>query len=1130
LPEKEEEQKVIPKLKYSTMVPDAILSAFMQILFEKLSSAVVDHLQPSPSVHNMLDNLTATLLALHAFLDDAEAKQLGDSSVKVWLAKLKDVFYDVDDLLDDFYTRAIRSKAESKCPPKILWGKVHAQTPSSHWQGHLYGYKMKRKFRFIQQKLDQIAMERDALGLQMLSGTSRPEVAVRPESTSLVDSSMVFGREGDRDEIVRLLLSDNGSISSNVSVVPIVGMGGIGKTTLVKMVYNNSRVKDYFELRMWIYVSENFDERRLTKETLESIICDQSFVTTNMNMLQEALSGMLKGKRFLLVLDDVWNEDHEKWLSYKAALASGKKGSKIVVTTRNENVGRVMGGTPPYRLQQLSDEDCWELFKKCAFLDGDCSAQPRLEGIGKEMVKKLKGLPLASKALGSLLYSNLDEEEWKEILKSEIWELPPDKNNILPALTLSYKHLPSYLKQCFAFCSIFHKDYIFEREKLVQIWVAEGFVRSQGNKRLEDTGNSYFKELLSRSFFQPYNENYVMHDAMHDLARSISVDDCCQLGDSTRHTATRNIRHLSFPCENSGETHFERLYGYKGLRTLILLHGYRSSLTRIPGGLFKKLKTLRVLDLQCRRIKEIPDSIGNLKQLRLLDLSKTQIRELPISITELINLQTLRLSGCDFLHRLPGGMTDLINLHHLEASTQLICTITGIGKLTGLQELEEFAVSKSTGYKITELKNMAELRGHLCIRGLDNIIDVNEACEAKLSSKENLRVVHLVWEENREGNTNDEVVLEGLQPHFELKELIIKGYQSASFPAWLGYSSFTDLQLIRILNCTAKTLPSLGQLPFLQYLDIGGAKEVTCLGPEFTGTGNISGFPSLKELLLEDMPNLRNWSFENNAILFPRLIEIAIVNCPQLKKLPPLPSTLTTLWISEVGLTSLPELQNLSEPSSLISLKLNDCPDLRSLREGLFCNVLDALRTVTITNCEALVSLPEECFRHLTSLQTLHIYNCPFLVPWTALEGGLLPSSLKDIRLNSCSQFTRLVLNGLNHLENLNHFEIGDCLEIDQFPSGGLPATLSFLQICDCDDLQSFPQMCQIISLKTLIVSNCPEIMHFPEEGLPRELCELYVKNCPLLKHKCQVGGPDRIKIAHVKNVEIDGEVIESEW
>lgn len=1113
------------------MVPDAVLSAFMQVLFEKLSSAVLDQLTPPPSVHNMLDNLTATLLALHAFLDDAETKQLRDSSVKAWLAKLKDVFYDMDDLLDDCYTRALRSKSKGQRSPIILQGKVRLRIPSTKWRRHLYSYRVERKIHFIQQKLDKIARERDVLGLQMLSGTSRPEVITRPESTSLVDSSMVFGREGDRDEIVRLLLSDNGSISSNVSVVPIVGMGGIGKTTLVKMVYNNSRVKEYFELRIWIYVSENFDERKLTKETLESIMCDQSFVTTNMNVLQEALFGMLKGKRFLVVLDDVWNEDHEKWLSYKAALVSGRKGSKIIVTTRIENVGRVMGGIPPYRIQQLSDEDCWELFKRCAFLDGDCSAQPRLEGIGKEMVKKLKGLPLASKALGSLLYSKLDEEEWKEILKSEIWELTPDKNNILPALTLSYKHLPSHLKQCFAFCSIFHKDYIFSREKLVQIWVAEGFIRPQGNKRLEDIGNSYFNELLSRSFFQPYHENYVMHDVMHDLARSISVDDCCQLEDNTRHAVTRNVRHLSFPCENSGETQFERLYGYKGLRTLMLLHGYSSSLTRVPGSLFQKLKTLRVLDLQCRKIKEIPDSIGNLKQLRFLDLSQTQIRELPISITQLINLQTLRLSGCGLLHRLPGGMTDLISLRHLEASAQVVCTITGIGKLTSLQELEEFAVSKSIGYKITELKNMAELRGHLCIRGLDSIIDSQEACEANLISKENLRVLHLVWEENREGSTNDEEVLEGLQPHFEIKELIIKGYHSAKFPPWLGYSSFTDLQLIRILSCTAKALPSLGQLPFLQYLDIGGAKEVTCLGPEFSGTGNISGFPSLKELLLEDMPNLKHWSFENNAMLFPQLTEIAIVNCLKLKKLPPLPSTLTRLRISEVGLTSLPELQNPSEPSSLITLYLNDCPDLRSLREGLLRNELDELSVVTIANCDALVSLPKECFRHLTSLQTLHIYNCPCLVPWTALDGGLLPSSLKDIRLNSCSQFTKLVLNGLNHLENLNHFEIGDCPEVEQFPSEGLPETLSFLQICDCDDLQSFPpQMCQINSLKTLMVSNCPEIMHFPEEGLPRELNELYVKNCPLLKHKCQVGGPDRIKIAHVKNVEIDGEVIESEW
>jgi hypothetical protein len=272
----------------------------------------------------------------------------------------------------------------------------------------------------------------------------------------------------------------------------------------MQMVYHDDRVKQHFQLRIWVSVSESFDERTITQETLEAAAYDQSIASTNINMLQETLSRVLPGKKYLLVLDNVWNENHDKWPIYRAALLSGELGSKIVVTSWNENVGRIMGGIEPYKLQQLSDDDNWSIFKSHAFRDGDSSTYPQLELIGREIVKKPKGLPLASKAWGSLLFCKADEQEWKEILRNDIWELPEERNNVLPALLLSYNHLPLHLKQCFVFCSVYPKDYIFKREKLVKIWLALGFIKQSKKKRLEDTGNSYFSELLNRSFFQPY--------------------------------------------------------------------------------------------------------------------------------------------------------------------------------------------------------------------------------------------------------------------------------------------------------------------------------------------------------------------------------------------------------------------------------------------------------------------------------------------------------------------------------------------------------------------------------------------------------------------------------------------------
>ncbi|KAF8751302.1 hypothetical protein HU200_012180 [Digitaria exilis] len=1106
------------------MAAEAILGAFIQTLFQKLSEVALDQFKSYKGIHGKLDTLSSTLSQLQAFLDDAEAKQLADASVRGWLTKLKEVAYDIDDLLDSYSAKSMHLKQRQRKLP----AKASISSATLFLRRNLHQFRIKQKISRILERLDKIAKERDTIGLQILGGMRRLETPERPQSSSLVDGSAVFGREADKEEMVRLMLSDSGHNSCSVCVIPVVGMGGLGKTTLMQMAYHDGRVKEHFQLRIWVYVSESFDERKITKETLEAAAYDQSLASTNMNMLQETLSRVLRGKRYLLVLDDVWNEDSDKWLSYRAALLSGGFGSKIVVTSRNENVGRIMGGIEPYRLQQLSDDDSWSVFKRHAFRDSDCSAHPQLEAIGRDIVKKLKGLPLASKALGSILFCKTDEEEWREILRNDIWELPAEKNNILPALRISYNHLPPYLKQCFAFCSVYPKDYIFRREKLVKIWLALGFIRQSSKKRLEDTGNAYFNELLGRSFFQPYKDNYVMHDAMHDLAKSISMEDCDQFESQRGHASATKIRHLSFPWKDDHCMQFGPLYGYKKLRTLIIMHGYKSKISLFPDSVFMKLQFLRVLDMHGRGLKELPESIGNLKQLRFLDLTSTEIKTLPRSIVKLYNLQILKLSDCNSLKEVPQGITKLTKIRHLEASTRILSRIPGIGCLIFLQELEEFVIQKRLGHKITELRNMDQLHGQLSIRGLNNVVDGQEALAAKLRTKEHLRTLHLIWDEDCIVIPSEhQEVLEGLQPHLDLKELMIKGFPGVKFPSWLTISSLPNLQTIHICNCRSKVFPPLGQLPFLKNLNIAGATEVTQLGRAFTGFGQPKCFPALEELLLEDMPNLREWIFYDGQQLFPQLTELGLIRCPKLKKLPPLPSTLKSLRIYESGIKSLPEIQNGASPSSLISLYINDCPNLKSLRVGLIARKPTALKSLTIAHCERLVSLPKECFRPLISLQSLHIYKCPCLVPWTALEGGLLPTSIEDIRLNSCSQLACVLLNGLRYLPHLRHFEIADCPDISNFPVDGLPQTLQFLEISSCDDLQCLPpSLHEVSSLETLLIGNCPQIESLPDEGLPRGLKELYIKQCPLIKQRCQEGGVDRGKIAHITDIEIDGDVI----
>ena len=188
------------------------------------------------------------------------------------------------------------------------------------------------------------------------------------------------------------------------------------------------------------------------------------------------------------------------WKSLQLPFSACLQGSKIIVTTRSGEVAQVMRSIRIHQFGRLSPEDCWSLFSKHAFENGDSSPHPKLEEIGKEIVKRCKGLPLAAKTLGSALYSELRVEEWENLLNSEIWDLPNDE--ILSALWLSYAFLPPHLKRCFSYCSIFPKDYEFEKENLILLWMAEGFLQqSDGKKTIEKIGEGYFHGLLSRSFF-----------------------------------------------------------------------------------------------------------------------------------------------------------------------------------------------------------------------------------------------------------------------------------------------------------------------------------------------------------------------------------------------------------------------------------------------------------------------------------------------------------------------------------------------------------------------------------------------------------------------------------------------------
>nr|XP_029124147.1 putative disease resistance protein RGA3 [Elaeis guineensis] len=846
---------------------DVLLSALLPVVMKKAADRLLQQFGVIWGMEEKLEKLERTLSAFQSVLGDAEQRQVKDADVKRWLAALKDAAYEADDILDEFNVEAMRRKTEIQ----IDMSKKVRSFFSLHnpvW----FRFKMGQKLKEIVQKIDEIAAKRNRFGFTV---TAQPQNRDRPQTHSYFDESNVIGREEDKKKIVKLLLDHDRN--QNVAVLPIVGMGGLGKTTLAQFVYRDERVVEHFELLIWVCVSDEFDVAKLAKAVIASATgteCQES----NMELLQRRLREVLSGKRYLLVLDDVWNEDQAKWDELKTLLGTGGEGSRIIVTTRSERASSIMGTLPTYHLLYLTEDDSWTLFRKRAFEEG-AEVPPTLEKIGKEIVKKFGGLPLAVKTLGSLMHSKSEEKEWLSVRDSEIWKMQVGEDGILPALRLSYTHLPSHLKQCFAFCAIFPKDYEMEKDLLIQLWMANGFIPSDGKKELEDKGHEIFNELAWNSFFkdikevEEYNEYTVhrfrhklyhtttckMHDLMHGLAQSIMGNECLSTVDpATLENISAKTRHL--------RTYYDvPLNNYPNIHTLL-------SRTTVADS--SKPTSLRALGVHQYEMRRLPISIGFLKHLRYLDLSRTDIKALPNATSTLFNLQTLKLSHCWSLQKLPKDMRNMISLRHLciDRCDSLKHLPAGIGQLSSLRTLTKYIVGNDAGRRIGEL-NSLDLGGFLELYNLRNVRDAADAEYANLSSKHNLRSLILCWDmiawnapycydcEDVLPTRNAEEVLEALRPPVGLKLLAIWRYGGDRFPTWM--MDLRQLVEIHLGVCTGcEHIPPLWQLPFLKFLyliKMDSVKHIcssTIYGNASNGT--VQAFPSLQKLVLDTMKNLEN--------------------------------------------------------------------------------------------------------------------------------------------------------------------------------------------------------------------------------------------------------------------------------
>ncbi|KAM1653604.1 hypothetical protein EV1_006132 [Malus domestica] len=1114
------------------VVGGAALSGFFQQVFVKLDSQEVrNFIRGKKLTHGLLKKLRIKLNSVSAVYDDAEQKQLRNPHVRLWLHELKEAVLDAEDLLDEIKTEALRRKIEAEFGSST--SKVQDLISASL---HAFDESVDSKIEEILERLSFIVEQKDALDLKR---GSRHKTLL---STSLVEGPDVYGRDHEKETIIQLLLS-NDVTCSKIGIIPIVGMGGIGKTTLAQLLYNDDRVKQHFELQAWVCVSDEFDVVKIT-QTIYASVTSQTCDTTDLNQLQVKLKDVLAGKKFLFVLDDVWNENYNIWDSVRRPFESGSHGSKIIVTARNDGVASTMGTIQTHYLKHLLEEDCWFLFAKHASKDANGVVDPNLEVIGRQIVSKCKGLPLAAKSLGGLLRSEPNVKEWENVLKSDIWELSDAKTGILPALWLSYQYLSPVLKRCFAYCSIFPKDYEFDKSELILLWMAEDLLQPQKKTRLEDVGEKYFDDLISRSFFQYLSSNdcFIMHDLMHDLATYICGEFCIRLEDHDFSLdVVSKVRHFSYMkySSNVDSEIFDIIYEAKYLRTFIL--GKRYCWQTIRLDLLLMLQCLRVLNLPGHYIMKLPDSISNLNHLRYLNLCGNPIKKLPDTVCSLYNLQTLLVSKCRYLAELPTDLRRLINLRHLDfRGTQIKKTPPHMGKLKDLQTFGgEFVLSKDAGGNIDELKGFQHLSGNLHISGLQNIKRAEDALEAKLRDKK-LSEIRLKWEGDTIDSQNDSRVLGNLQPNTRLKVLAIEGYEGTKFPGWLGDESFSNLVTIRLVDCEyCFSLPALGQLPSLKRLEIYGLNGVESVGSEFY-RGIKPAFRSLEFLSFCRMQEWQEWCFpggeEEKGRHFPNLHKLSLKRCPKLTGKIPLDYFSRLEWVSlqEVNIESLACSQECNkfniELPSLHELEISDCPNLvcfvgggvllapnlKEITINHFKNLwsvpedmqisLPSLPSLSIEGCKEFKSFPEES--KFSSLDDLKIIECPEFVGFPYV-GGLQAPNLKEMEIYECNKFRSLPEEMQISLPSLESLCIRDCPELESFPEGGLPSKLRSLRIWSCKKLMANRMrwgLRTLTSLEHLEVSflECEEeeiVESFPEEGLlPTTLTSLRIFQNPSLK------------------------------
>lgn len=887
----------------------------VNFLLEKLTTILMQEASLLGDSQSDVEAIKLELEIMRSCIKDAERKKVKSELVETWVRQVREVAQKVEDVLDE-YMYYKDSEEDEMGLKNLVQAIIKVPTHMSRRR------RISTKLQKLKAEVHEVCERRKRYAFDEITdvGGGRNDSIDwwqrQEELLMFVDEDEIVGMDDNKEKLLEWLMKDN----PRRMVISVVGMGGLGKTTLVTKVYNDQAIQRYFDCWAWVSVSQTNGVDELLRSLIKKLFwAKRETVPGDLGAMKfrelgEMLIDYLHKKRYVIILDDVWKT--YLWSKIRSAFPENGLGSRVIFTTRNDNVAYLEGpGTHVLHLDPLEEDDAWALFCRKAFWSnlGHC-CPVELEELAQAIVRKCEGLPLAIVAIGGLVCSrNKTAVEWKKIYDTLNWELSnnPVLESVKGILSLSFNDLPFNLKHCFLYCCIFRDKYPIKRKKLIRLWVAEGFILGNKGITMEEEAEGYLKELNLRSMIQVTETNdagrvktFRVHDVMRELAVATSEKDnfCSVYQDREVRFATK-VQRLSV-YDRGGNIRLSSSLS-RHLRAFFVFQTETGSSCSL-NAVLSSFKLLKVLDLEGVSVGAIPVAVVGLFNLRYLNLRETNIIELPKSIERLRNLQTLDVRNTN-LEKLPTGISKMPRLRHLllrrrsnqnPPETNLHCGLRVPADITKITSLQTLASIEAEEELIQQVGNLIELR-RLDITRL-KAVDGPKLCSSVEKMTGLLRLSITASTES------EELVLETLVvPPVFLQKLALVGHLSR-LPPWLkSLANLTHLYLC-CSSLGEDMLSSIQTLPTLAFLELKNACK--CRFLHFTA----GGFPKLNKMRLLELVALTALRLEKGTL--PSIKDLNLVRCGEMR------SSLQGIE----HLTSLQKLHLEEMPAELIQRLRND--------------------------------------------------------------------------------------------------------------------------------------------------------------------------------------------------------------